>query len=226
MHSSWLSRILYPFRISDVLYGINHTCGLWLEMERASLLVNKSIKSAAAILYLICLFLVTPAVAQDAHLTEIQVSRDNNHLLINFRVADCFTEDMARAIENGINTTFTFCIRLYETRDFWWDRKIADLKVSRDIQYDNLKKIYTVTQSDRMGDAQSTQDLEEAKDLLSRIDGMELAELDTLIKDCRYRICMMAELDKIRLPFYLHYVFFFLSLWDFETDWYTMEFTY
>lgn len=36
----------------------------------------------------------------------------------------------------------------------------------------------------------------------------------------------MAELNKIRLPFHLHYVFFFLSLWDFETDWHTIKFTY
>jgi len=37
---------------------------------------------------------------------------------------------------------------------------------------------------------------------------------------------MMAELDKIRLPLYLHYVFFFLSLWDFETDWYAVDFLF
>jgi hypothetical protein len=28
------------------------------------------------------------------------------------------------------------------------------------------------------------------------------------------------------LPFYLHYVLFFLSFWDFETDWYTVDFIY
>jgi hypothetical protein len=37
---------------------------------------------------------------------------------------------------------------------------------------------------------------------------------------------MMAQLDKIRLPFYLHYVLFFVSLWDFETDWYAVDFRY
>ena len=37
---------------------------------------------------------------------------------------------------------------------------------------------------------------------------------------------MMAELNKIQLPLYLHYVFFFLSLWDFETDWHSVDFRY
>ena len=44
---------------------------------------------------------------------------------------------------------------------------------------------------------------------MCRVDEVELVEVDSLIKGCRYRICMMAELDKIRLPFYLHYVLFF-----------------
>jgi len=35
-----------------------------------------------------------------------------------------------------------------------------------------------------------------------------------------------AELEKVRLPLYLHYVLFFVSLWDFETDWYTVDFIY
>jgi hypothetical protein len=28
-----------------------------------------------------------------------------------------------------------------------------------------------------------------------------------------------AELDPVRLPLHLEYLFFFVSLWDFETDW-------
>ena len=35
-----------------------------------------------------------------------------------------------------------------------------------------------------------------------------------------------AELEKVRLPLYLHYVLFFVSLWDFETDWFTIDFIY
>ncbi len=183
-------------------------------------------KTAVIIFSFIVLLFSTPAAAQDAYLTDFVLSRNSDNLLINFRVADCFTQDMVRAIENGINTTFIFYIELYETRDFWWDKKIADLKVTQNIQYDNLKKIYTVKRSASPGETKSFQDLEEAKNMMCNVDGVKLAKMDSLSKGSRYRICMMAELDKIRLPFYLHYVFFFLSLWDFETDWYTMAFTY
>ncbi|NQT10914.1 MAG: DUF4390 domain-containing protein, partial [Desulfobacteraceae bacterium] len=41
-----------------------------------------------------------------------------------------------------------------------------------------------------------------------------------------YQIRAKAELGKLTLPFYLHYILFFVSLWDVETDWYTIDFIY
>ena len=55
---------------------------------------------------------------------------------------------------------------------------------------------------------------------------LKVIRLDKLKKGAHYQIRMKAELDKIELPFYLNYVLFFLSLWDFETDWYSVEFRY
>jgi hypothetical protein len=70
------------------------------------------------------------------------------------------------------------------------------------------------------------EDFHEAKNLMSKIVGVKLTELNKLQKGNRYQVRMMAELAKIRLPLYLDYVLFFLSLWDFETDWYKVSFTY
>ena len=69
-------------------------------------------------------------------------------------------------------------------------------------------------------------DFDEVKKLMSGIRGLRVSELDKLKKGKSYQVRMMAELDKIRLPLKLHNVFFFLSLWDFETDWYTLDFVY
>jgi len=41
-----------------------------------------------------------------------------------------------------------------------------------------------------------------------------------LSKDKSYYVMVKAKLDKIRLPMHMEYVLFFVSLWDFETDWY------
>jgi len=183
-------------------------------------------KRTGIIIFLIVSFLTTPAWSDEARLTDIVVTNTKDYILIYFTVRDCFTEEMNRAIENGINTTFTFFVRLYEIRDFSLDKMIADIKVSHDIQYDNLKKIYKVRLSESDEKPIFVQDFNEAKELMSEIVGVRVAELSNLRRGARYKVYMMAELDTIRLPFYLHYVFFFLSLWDFETDWYTVEFRY
>lgn len=164
------------------------------------------------------------AYAEDATLSEIMVSTTQSHLSISFKVTNCFTEDMKAAIENGIRTTFTFFVDLEEARGFWWDRNIADVKVSHEIHYDSLKKVYTIFMSEQSGQPVVVSDFEKAKDVMSRISDLQVAELAKLTRGKRYQVRMMAELDKIRLPFYLHYVFFFLSLWDFKTDWYTVDF--
>jgi hypothetical protein len=33
-------------------------------------------------------------------------------------------------------------------------------------------------------------------------------------------------MSKTTLPWKMHYVLFFVSLWDFETDWYTIDFIF
>ena len=187
--------------------------------------VNIRLKSAVALILLMSFLFAIPARAEEAGLTDIVITNTRDHLLLYFTVTDCFTEDMEKAIENGIITTFTFFIRLYETRALWWDKGLADLKVSHEIQYDNLKKVYVLKLSEKQKSI-SVKDFDEAKKLMSEIVGLKVTELHKLHKDRRYQIRMMAELDEIKLPFYLHYVLFFLSLWDFETDWYTVDFRY
>ena len=181
-----------------------------------------------SVIITICLIglLTTQAWAQEARLTDIAVTSTRDHMLVYFTVSDCITAEMKKAIENGINTTFTFFIRLYEVKEFDWDNKIADVKVSHDIQYESLKKIYTVRLSEKDNKTVSVQDFDKARKLMSEIVGLKVTDLHNLHKGKRYQVRMMAELDKIRLPFYLHYVFFFLSLWDFETAWYSVDFKY
>jgi hypothetical protein len=58
------------------------------------------------------------------------------------------------------------------------------------------------------------------------VDGLKIVPLSRLEKGRQYQVQAKAQLSKLTLPLYLHYVFFFVSLWDFETDWYTIDFIY
>lgn len=191
--------------------------------------VNKGLRvfvSALLFLAFIGPLLPEPAMAEDAKLADIVVTNTRDHLLLYFTVTDCFTEDMQKAIDNGVNTTFTFFVNLHEVRSWWWNKKIADLKVSHEIKYDSLKKVYQVRLSSENDKVVLAKDFNQAKRLMAEIVGLKVTELRNLHRGNRYQINMMAELDTIKLPFYFHYVFFFLSLWDFETDWYSVDFRY
>jgi hypothetical protein len=169
---------------------------------------------------------VVPAMAKEAYLSDFVVTNTRDHLLVYFTVNNCFTPEMNNAIESGIETTFTFFIQLHEKRDLIWDKKIADLEVNHSIKYDSLKKIYSVRFSEDNIREVSARNFEEAKKLMAEIVALKVLPMHQLKKGKRYQLQMMAQLDKIRLPFYLHYVLFFVSLWDFETDWYAVDFRY
>jgi len=188
--------------------------------------IYKSLRFILLIAFLMGLFSSRPAFASDARLTDIVITNTQDYLLAYFSVTDCFTENMKRAIDNGVSTSFTFFVKLYEVRNWWWDKGLADLKVSHEIKYDNLKKVYIVRLSSKDNKVVYVKDFDKAKKLMSEIVGLKVTELRNLQRGNHYQISMMAELDKIRLPFYFHYVFFFLSLWDFETDWYAVDFRY
>ena len=89
-------------------------------------------KGKTGLLIIIILLIIMqssmPVLANKAYLSDIVVTNDRDHLLVYFSVNDCFTPEMNRAIESGLNTTFTFLITLSERRDLWWDRKIADIE--------------------------------------------------------------------------------------------------
>lgn len=190
------------------------------------LIVGRRFGFAIVMIFLLNFLFSSSAWGEEARIKDIVVTNTRDHLLLYFTVTECFTEEMKKAIESGINTSFTFFIKLYEIRNYWRDNKITDLKVSHEVQYDSLKKLYVVRLSERNNKTVSLKDFGEVKALMSEIVGLKVTELRKLQKGNRYQVRMMAELDKIRLPFYLHYVFFFVSLWDFETSWYTMDFRY
>ncbi len=175
---------------------------------------------------LLIYLLFGPAYGGEAVLTDIRIANNKDHLLLSFNVDECFTKDMEAAIKSGIATTFNFVAKVYRVKRFWWNEKISDIKVTHHVKYDNLKKVYLVSLSENSTTDLCVQTLEEVKKNMSELRGLEVARLDDFNKGENYQVRMMAELDTIILPLKLHYVLFFLSLWDFETDWYSLDFVY
>jgi hypothetical protein len=164
--------------------------------------------------------------AQDARLTNIIVTNTRDDLLVYLNVDGAFTEKMKSAILSGVPTTFSFFIKLSEVNNFWLNKKIANLSVTHTVKYNNIKKEFAVKRSWENDKSITAQSFEEVQRLMTDLDSFRIVPLSALTKGKQYQIRAKAELNKLTLPFYLHYVLFFVSLWDFETDWYTIDFIY
>jgi len=166
------------------------------------------------------------AFAKDARLTNIIVTNTRDDLLIYLNVEGAFREKMENAVLSGVPATFSFFITLYKVRNLWFDEKAADLKVTHTIKYNNLKKEFIVTRSWESDKTVATESFNEAQKLMADVDSFKIVSLNRLEKGKVYQIRAKAELSKLTLPFYLHYILFFVQLWDFETDWYAIDFIY
>jgi hypothetical protein len=183
-------------------------------------------RKTCIILLVILFFGQNPAFALDARLTNIIVTNTRDDLLLYLNVEGAFREKMKKAVLSGVPATFSFFITLYRARSLWIDKKITDLTVTHTIKYNNLRKEFTVKRSWKNEEPLITQSFGEAQKLMGEIDSLKIVPLNMLTKGEHYQIRAKAELNEVTLPFYLHYVFVFVSLWDFETDLYTIDFIY
>ena len=178
------------------------------------------------LLFCFLLSFTSPLQAAEATLSDIIVTNTQEDLLVFFDINGCFTREMEEAILNGIPTTFTIYIRLYKTRTLWFDASISDIELEHTIKYDSLMNEFRVTRSEDNHSELVLKEFDAAKKAMAEIKNIIVVPLLELSKNGNYQLRVKAELEKVRLPLYLHYVLFFVSLWDFETDWYTVDFTY
>ena len=164
--------------------------------------------------------------AENAEIHDLLVTNNANHILVYAKVTNCFTKDIEAAILAGVPTTFTFIVDFFQQRsDVWLDRKVARVTIRHTIKYDNVKKLFYVSFD---GDKEPTSfpDFEGAKRVMADLNGVPVVQMKELEKNQYYYARVKAKLDKVRLPLHMEYIFFFVSLWDFETDWYREGFFY
>ena len=159
-------------------------------------------------------------------LTGIKLANTRDDLLTYFTVENAFTPKIETAMRTGIITSFTFYVSLYKTTSKLFDNEIANIKITSSVKYNSLTKEYAVKRPWKDEKPFTTKSFDEAKAWMTQVDNLKVIPLNQLVKGDKYQIRIKAELEKVTLPLALHYVFFFVSFWDLETDWYVINFTY
>ncbi len=163
---------------------------------------------------------------EEPELVDIIITTSESHLLLFATVKNGFTDEMIQATHNGIPITFNFDIELEAVHNNWFDSTLLETTLIHTLRYNSFKQEYEVTISEKNGQATTTRSLEEAKQLMVEISGFPLIERKNLIPDAPYALKIKATLTETTLPLGMHYVLPFTSLWNFETDWRTVEFRY
>jgi hypothetical protein len=167
-----------------------------------------------------------PAFAKDkADIVDVDLERSRGNLEVSFRLHDCFSPKMEEAIRAGIPTTFRFRIIVEKQRRFPLFRSpLVDIVFEHTIKYDRLRNRYRVQLPEQSDREVTTPDFEEAKRTMSTVKDLPLIPLWRLGDRSSYQVLLKAELSKFYLPLLFRYIFFFVSLWDFETEWYKVTF--
>ncbi len=159
-------------------------------------------------------------------LKDIRLANTRDDLITYFEVGGAFTEKTIQRVMSGIPTTFTFYVSLYRNEGTWFDKKMSDIEFHSTLKYSSMKKEFSVSRPWKSEKPVVTKSFDEAVQLMTNVNNVRVAGIHDMVKGEKYQIRIKAQLEKITLPLYLHYVLFFLSLWDFETDWYLINFTY
>ncbi|MEK6725814.1 MAG: DUF4390 domain-containing protein [Deltaproteobacteria bacterium] len=193
---------------------------------KLAILIGAMQRLTALIIVAVSLIILpVSARSEQARIKNTLITNNKKELLVYFHVDGCFTPKIEEAVQSGIPTTFIYRVVLYNKSEDSLGPKIVSKEISHTIKYDTLRKDYTVSMSEKR-EPVVLQDFRAAKEVMARVDSFSLTTLDRLVKDTPYFLQVKAELDTIKLPPPLNYLFFFVSYWDFETAWETLEFTY
>ena len=171
---------------------------------------------------LIFLLLFLPAgqpFASGAEITNIVVKNDGEDLFIDLTVQGVFTNEMKKALLSGIPVSFTFIVILCKANDFWFDKKVASTTTSHKIQYDALKDEYRIIRSWEKIGPLMVKNFDKAALLMSQIASLKIIPYTRLKKGEQYQLRVKSELNETEFPFAVF-------PWEFETDWYTLNFIY
>lgn len=164
--------------------------------------------------------------ARPATIDEVIVTNSSREVLLYLTVRDAFTPEMENGVQSGIPVIFTFYVELYRQRSGWLDQKVVARNFEHSLTYDSLKDEYRVVYGEHNGKTVIVKTMAQARDLMAQVNGFALSPLAALMADAEYSLKVKARLAEKTLPLYFHYVIPFWSLWDFETDWYTVQFRY
>lgn len=179
----------------------------------------------------VLLLVFTTVSAGDAmapHIGDLKLSEGEEHVLLSATLFAQFDEEQRQAIRGGVPLKFSFRIRLTRKGSIIGERIVRDRELFNGLEYDPVRQLYLFTAEGQGSEIieRTTRDEEEALRWLTTIENWRLFPFRKLDRNTRYRVRVMATLRSVEMPSVLGYLFFFTTIFNRETPWVHLDFTY
>jgi hypothetical protein len=164
----------------------------------------------------------------DPHIADLRLVQGDDQVILSARLIAQFDDEMRQAIRGGVPLNFSFKIRMTSKGSLFGERIVRNREIVHGLEYDPVRQLYLFT-GEGYGSQileKTTKEEEEALDWLTTIKNWPLYPLRKLDRDTKYRVRVMATLRSVELPSVLGYLFFFTSIFNKETPWVQVDFTY
>jgi hypothetical protein len=159
-----------------------------------------------------------------ADIVDVVVEKEGKDLEVSFHLENCFTPKMEEAIQNGVPTTFRILVAV-ERPAMLIKSQVVDFMLEHTIKYNRINNEFQISLPEHPGKTVVTRDFDEAKRWMSTVENLPVIPTCWLRQDQEYSLKVKVELSKVELPLFFRYIFFWVALWDFETDWQKVNFS-
>jgi len=149
----------------------------------------------------------------------LEPTEETYQLSATFDVA--LTQTIEDAINRGLTLPFIIEFEVTRPRWYWWNEPIASGSRSRQLSYNVLTRQYRLTVGSLY---QNFDRLEDAKQVLSSMRGIDAVERPLLHKGVTYEVALRMRLDVSRLPKPFQVNALASKEWSLPSDWYRFSF--
>ena len=162
------------------------------------------------------------------HIRDLRLHQGASNVLLSAQLVTELGEEMRDALNGGIPLTFSYRIRLTHKGSILGEKIVRSREVIHTLEFDPVKQLFMFRGEGygRETVVRTTKDEEEALGWLTGIQDWSLYPLGRLEKNLRYRVRVMATLRSVELPSVLGYLFFFTTIFNQETPWVQLDFTF
>jgi hypothetical protein len=161
-----------------------------------------------------------PASSADERIDRVTVTPRDGRLYVSAALTPGLASDTDKDLRRGLPKDLYYYLVLKQRQRNWFDEELVAVTVKYSLKYDLLKQEYVVSVRLPSGTTQTIfRDFAAARDVVSRVDQIPVAEVRHLSRRKSYVVSVKAEMKAPKLPLYLDYFLFFIPFLDIDTEW-------